>query len=134
MFIGLFTGRYKHCDAEIMARLLSVSKFFTNWEEENGFNYNKLPTKECLQDMDCCLAGFRELVKFAGFSIQPGFINSDLIELHFSKVRGMFYNRTPNAVQYTNIQNNIIIGQPCATGSGFIPPYSVAAKKFKKIE
>ena len=69
---------------------------------------------ECLWDLRCSLIGVIELSELSGCAIRPEFINSDLVELHFSMVRGMFYNHTPNVLQYRNVQNSIILSQPIA--------------------
>lgn len=70
-----------------------------------------MPTADCLWDLECSLKGIIELSESSQHPIRPADINSDLVELHFSQVRSLFYNPTPNVLQYASIQNSIILGQ-----------------------
>lgn len=88
-----------------------VLKYFRSWKEYTS-DTEKLPTQECLWDLENSLCGLKELTKVSLHTIKPANINSDLIELHFSQVRHLFCNATPNVLQYQSIQNSIILGQP----------------------
>lgn len=88
-------------------------KFIKDWKAFTD-NVEQLPTQECLYDLECSLRGVVELTKLSEHPIRPAYINSDLVELHFSQVRHLFNNQIPNLLQYQSVQNSIILGQPYA--------------------
>lgn len=101
-------------NAEHVCSIDKVLKYLDEWNEAKKDDREALPTQECLYDLRCSLVGLKELYICTGYVIRPGFINSDLIELHFSQVRELFHNQTPHIKQYANVQNSIILGQPLA--------------------
>ena len=112
-FKQFILGRRKCITPETISELQDVSQFFTNWDNFSN-NPEDKPTAECMWDLHCSLQGVIELAKSSPYAIRPDVINSDLVELHFSQVRELYHNRTPNVLQYRNVQNSIILGQPVA--------------------
>lgn len=70
--------------------------YFDDWNKSS--DGESVMAKECFLDISCCLKWILELISSTSYTIQPGFINSDLIELHFSQVREFSHN------QMTNVQ------------------------------
>ena len=65
-------------------------------------------------ELNCSLKGIIELAETSKYVIRSDLINSDLIELHFSVIRELYHNRTPNILHYGSLQNSVILGQPVA--------------------
>ena len=103
-------------DENKKAKLLEILDYFETWKAHTD-DIEKRPTEECLYDLKCSITGFIELAEISPVPHRPAYINSDLVELHFSQVRHLFNNQTPNVLQYTSVQNSIIFGQPYAFGS-----------------
>lgn len=122
-----------------MSHITKAVEYFDSWRQYTT-EKSKLPTTECLWDMKCSLTGLIELTRLnPDIVIRPGLVNSDLVELHFSQVRELFHNHTPNAYQYANVQNSIILGQPLAgrnkksnAGCSYPAPYNFYLKGKEK--
>lgn len=92
-------------------KLNQVVSYFDAWKAFTQ-TPEDLPTAECLWDLNNSICGMIELAtKVTSLLIRPAYINSDLVELHFSQVRHLFNNSTPNILQYQSIQNSVILGQ-----------------------
>lgn len=74
-------------------------------------------TSESLYDIICCITGFLELVSVVvkrRHALVPAFLNSDIVENHFSYVRTLYNgaNDNPTYANYCDLQNSIILTQP----------------------
>ena len=108
-----------------LATLQEVSEWFLAWER--FVNESQLPKKdkskmimssECHEDIQACIQGFILLCKFVlersnSIHITPGLVNSDVIENIFNQQRSTYNgsNTNPNALQYRNSIDSILIGQ-----------------------
>lgn len=104
-------------------QLDKVLKFFQAWQTEilssnatTKVKNSRLITKETREDIESCLTGFIELVKYVaklGMALVPGFINSDPVENFFCQQRGIRNGlaTNPKVSQYGAGVNAIIIGQ-----------------------
>lgn len=105
-----------------------VSKWFLAWErfghENKGKSTGKnktadpLMSPQCHEDIQACLQGFilicqSVLKNQSNLNVIPGLVNSDIIENVFNQQRSSYNgpNTNPNALQYRNTINSIVIGQ-----------------------
>lgn len=102
-------------------KLERVAEYFQRWDLYTADSGDK-PTAECLYDLQSSIRGLIELAGLSKLPIRPAYINSDLVELHFSQVRHLFNNQTPNVLQYQSVQNSIILGQKLAFTSAKTNP------------
>ena len=100
-------------------RLSTLRRIAAYFEQFSGKERVSSFTSECLYDIQCCIHGFLELcqrmVKNRG-QVIPAFINSDIVENHFSHVRTLYNgsNDHPTYAIYCALQNSIILTQPIA--------------------
>ncbi|KAK3091321.1 hypothetical protein FSP39_018905, partial [Pinctada imbricata] len=108
-----------------VATLLQVREWFQTWKSDNqalgGSKKEKeksLPSQKCLNDIDCLIGSFVEVVKvhvnrFPGEGIYPSRFNSDVIENNFCQVRGLHNGNmtNPNYQNYKTTMNSVILGQ-----------------------
>jgi hypothetical protein len=106
--------------------LTKVIKFFNSWETQIVESATFIPkkhliTSETRDDINSSVTGFvalcQQLVR-NGNSINPGFINSDLVENLFGQQRGIRngLNTNPTLAQYGPANTAIILGQ-CSVSS-----------------
>lgn len=97
-----------------VSKLQRASKYFrqfVNKDVKHSF------TAETSYDIVCTIDGLLELIHYCvsrRISVVPGHLNSDIIENHFSLVRGMYNGASdhPNYFVYKSLQNSIVLGQP----------------------
>ena len=94
--------------------LKEISSYFATFGSQPGKNSF---TKQCLQDLQCCITGTLELIDrilSRGEVVNLGYINSDVVENHFCQVRTLYNgaNNNPNYYTYRSIQNSVVITQP----------------------
>lgn len=107
-----------------LTELEEINDWFQKWSSSAREGNERAPEKakklmsaQCMQDIESCLVGFVELCKLTlktkEASITPALINSDVVENHFCQQRSTYNgpNSNPNALQYRNNQNAIILGQ-----------------------
>ncbi|XP_045156281.2 uncharacterized protein LOC123522863 isoform X2 [Mercenaria mercenaria] len=138
---------------ERLQELKCISDWFENWTDcirsgpgSSAEKAHKLISQQCLEDIRSCIIGFCELCYkvLTGKTtyIIPALINSDAVENHFCQERSTYNgaNTNPNALQYRNNLNSIILGQnivshKCNTGKSLKSPalaYSQSNKKTVK--
>ena len=103
-------GGSKTIKEQDIDNLRNIAMYFEEWSMRDA--PEETPTEECLWDLRCSMIGIAELAETSTYAIPPQLVNSDLIELHFSQVRELYHNRTPNILQYKNIQNSVTLTQP----------------------
>jgi hypothetical protein len=108
-----------------LSKLKQVGNFFKRWEEQvkianisQAEKRNRLPTSECLEDMQALVLGFLQICKIhlerhPGWGITPSRFNSDIIENHFCQVRGIHNGNSTNPTlkSYSDTVNSVILGQ-----------------------
>lgn len=109
-----------------MSKLLEALRYFSNWKlgvsAEREFISYKL-----WFDIQSMILGFTSMVKakltrFPGTCIKPAIVNQDVLENHFSQLRGANrQNDNPSYRLVQSTQNSVIIGQAtistkCNTG------------------
>ena len=114
-----------------IASLHQVIIFFNSWEEciEQSIVHSakkNLITRETRDDINSSLTGFISLCELQlgkGNSINPGYLNSDIIENHFGQQRGIRHglDTNPTLALYGPANTAIILGQlsvsnKCNTG------------------
>lgn len=109
-----------------LAMLNNVVKYFTSWEEaiEESVllvSSKNLMTKETRTDLHSALVGFTSLcsnVLNGKNSLNPGYLNSDIVENLFGQQRGVRngLNTNPTLAQYGPSNTAIILGQ-CTVSS-----------------
>lgn len=120
----------------------SASQFFIDWERDvnesvflaNSKNYL---TKETSEDIQSALIGFVSLCQLhesSGNSINPGYMNSDIVENLFCQQRGIRngLNTNPTMSQYGSANTAIILGQATVSNeanSGNTATYFTATTK-----
>ena len=101
--------------------LREVLIFFNSWEDkvpksEHGIVSKHLITRETREDINSSISGFISLCQLMirkGNSINPGFINSNLIENLFGQQRGVrkVLNSNPTLKQYGPSNTAIVLSQ-----------------------
>ena len=102
-------------------KLRNIINFFNTWEETVDksvmlVNSKNLITRESREDINSSLMGFISLCEIMlknGNSINPGYMNSDLVENLFGQQRGIRNgaNTNPTLAQYGPANTAIILGQ-----------------------
>lgn len=116
----------KAFDDSRLTELKDIAQWFDNWKTSVLIN-TVIPSKErqkqlmsmqCLEDIQACIIGFYKLCeillsKKSKIYVTPGLINSDVIENTFNQQRSTYHgaNTNPNALQYSQALNSIILGQ-----------------------
>lgn len=108
-----------------IAQLKEVSDWFQSWEtsiiEDTELPHPQhcLLTRETRQDIQSCILGFLELVKYRiasspGSGIVPMRLNSDVVENFFCQQRSTYNGATTNPTyrSYQTATNSIILEQP----------------------
>jgi hypothetical protein len=107
---------------ERICKLNSIVQFFNSWETDvcespQYFHGKHLITKQTRDDINSALTGFVSLcegnMKDCTTSINPGFINSDIVENLFCQQRGMCNgaNTNPTLAQFGPSNTSITLGQ-----------------------
>jgi hypothetical protein len=101
-------------------QLKLVNSWFFEWEENTPQNEKQrnLMSHQCHEDIHSCILGFLDLcetvlkLQTSSF-VTPRLINSDVIENIFNQQRSTYNvaNSNPNAVQYKQTINSIVLGQ-----------------------
>ena len=125
----LNTSRYNEIDNKNdprLATLQDVSEWFLSWERFGHVQKSSskkgslkvLMSSECHEDIQACLQGFILLChcilkRSKSVHVVPGLVNSDVIENIFNQQRATYNgaNSNPNALQYRNSINSILIGE-----------------------
>jgi hypothetical protein len=109
-----------------LTELLEVGKWFEEWKigalaQSSIMSKNRqklIMSLQCHEDIQCCITGFWELCKLlfqehTKIHITPGLVNSDVIENTFNQQRSTYHgaNANPNALQYRQALNSIVLGQ-----------------------
>ena len=104
-----------------LKQLKTASQFFLSWKtdvEESPLlvTSKHFLTRETAEDLQSSLVGFISLCEqhiTSGHSINPGYINSDIVENFFCKQRGIRngLNTNPTLSQYGPSNTAIILGQ-----------------------
>lgn len=99
-------------------RIGKLQKAYNYFEQFQGKPAKDSFTKETSYDVLCTLGGIIELLTHAtdvhSIPAVPANINSDIVENHFSMVRGLFNGSSdhPTYFCYLGIQNSAILTQP----------------------
>ena len=111
-----------------LTKLLEVLQYFSNWKQGTSDNKEFISDKLWF-DVQSMILGFRSMVKtkltrFPGTCIKPAIVNQDVLENHFSQLRGAnAQNDNPSYRLVQATQNSVILGQAtiskkCNTGQG----------------
>lgn len=97
-----------------MKQLGETRNYFGQWLSASEQHCFTLQTRF---DLLCTIDGLKELFSKClrqRQCINPGYINSDVIENHFCMVRGLFNGSSdhPNYFIYKSLQNAVILTQP----------------------
>ena len=102
-------------------KLTNILNFFNTWEDSVNksvmlVDSKNLITRETREDINSSIMGFISLCQLMlqkGNSINPGYINSDLVENLFGQQRGVRngLNTNPTLAQYGPSNTAIILGQ-----------------------
>ncbi|XP_071111146.1 uncharacterized protein [Haliotis cracherodii] len=96
-------------------QLRTILQWFRKWEESETRQH--LMSWETREDVEFLLSGFCKLAHVATqdlkITLTPLYINSDIVENHFSQQRGLYHGSgaNPNYNQYRTATNSIILGQ-----------------------
>lgn len=125
-----------------LAEIKAASQFFESWKrtvEESPFYVasKHFLTRETAEDLQSSLVGFIALCQLhltSGNSINPGYINSDIVENFFCQQRGIRngLNTNPTLSQYGPANTAIILGQSTVSNrsnSGNSATYFTATSK-----
>lgn len=119
---------------EQVKMIKDIDNYFTEWNCKSN-HLGEIPTRECLYDLHCTLAGLTELIEHVNYPVITGNLNSDIVENHFSQSRLMTNDRNPPYAHYKAIQTSIMLTQTEKgsmrrgnTGRHF-QPYAVTAGK-----
>ena len=106
---------------ERLKSLETILSFFNSWETQvqssKAYTSKKnLMTEETRDDLNSSVSGFLSLCRIhvkSGNSINPGYLNSDLVENFFCQQRGIRngLNTNPTLAQYGPSKTAIILGQ-----------------------
>ena len=111
---------------EMLQNIKKIAKWFSDWEEQINYKEelslsekrNCLPTQECLDDLQALLIGFYKICEhrleaFPGWGVVPSRYNTDIIENHFCRIRGIYNgnNCNPTLAAYSNLVNTVALGQ-----------------------
>lgn len=110
-----------------MQHLHEALQFFRDWQEETKERKRNFLSEKLWFDLNSMVLGFCYLVrfklqKFPGSVIKPSIMNQDIVENHFSQLRGANgQNENPTYLLATATQNSVIFGQStiskkCNTG------------------
>ncbi|MES9879371.1 MAG: hypothetical protein ABW185_00625 [Sedimenticola sp.] len=120
VFCNAYRPVYRLDDPRL-TKLQNVVDFFNTWESEiinSPLHCQKkhLITRETRDDINCSVVGFISLCKLhlgRGNSLNPGFLNSDIVENLFGQHRGIRngLNDNPTLAQYGPANTAIILGQ-----------------------
>ena len=108
-------GIYHVNDNRILA-LNDLLKFFTEWEQQTT-NGKEFVSAKLWFDLQSMILGFTSMVReklsrFPGSVIKPAIVNQDLVENHFSQLRGANgQNENPTYQLTQETQNSVIFGQ-----------------------
>lgn len=142
-------------------KLHKTLEWLTQWRKEvsddttipQGSKGRLLPSKQCLDDMQCMLVTFPDICKkhlqeFEGASIKPSRFNNDIAENIFCQQKGLYNgnNSNPTYYNYSKTVNSILLGQSLKSrgrksnaGLQSVKPFSTATnepicKKLKKMK
>ncbi len=126
--VELFSDRHAiyHLHDPRIQELNECLKFFTEWHHE-ATNGKEFVSSKLWFDLQSMILGFTAMVKtklsrFPGTLIKPTIINQDVVENHFSQLRGANgQNENPTYQLVQGTQNSVIFGQTtiskkCNTG------------------
>ena len=116
--VELFSDKHGiyHVDDNKIRALNDSLNFFTEWEQQITTGKEFVSTKLWF-DMQSMILGFTSIVReklsrFPGSVIKPAIVNQDLIENHFSQLRGANgQNENPTYQLTQGTQNSVIFGQ-----------------------
>ena len=116
--VELFSDKhaiYQICDPRLQD-LNDSLQFFKEWQHQANTGKEFVSAKLWF-DLQSMILGFTALVKaklsrFPGTSIKPAIVNQDVVENHFSQLRGAnAQNENPTYQLTRGTQNSIIFGQ-----------------------
>jgi hypothetical protein len=101
-----------------LLELREISSWFDKWKNNSNNNAKDCMSYQCHEDIQSCILGFIELCemvinKSKHIFVTPALVNSDVVENFFNQQRSTYHgaNSNPNALQYQQAVNSIIIGQ-----------------------
>jgi hypothetical protein len=121
----------KSMDDTRLSSLKAIRQWFREWrneisneEQSAKLREKMLPSKTCLDDIDCLLATFSfvtttHLKRFPGMGLYPFRYNSDIIENNFCQVRGLHngMKTNPTYLEYQSTMNSVILGESVVSKS-----------------
>jgi hypothetical protein len=116
--VELFSDKHGiyHVNDNRIRALNDSLNFFTEWEQQITTGKEFVSTKLWF-DMQSMILGFTSIVReklsrFPGSVIKPAIVNQDLVENHFSQLRGANgQNENPTYQLTQGTQNSVIFGQ-----------------------
>lgn len=141
--VELFTDKhaiYQICDPRLQDINDSL-KFFTQWQQQTTTGKEFISAKLWF-DLQSMILGFTAMVRtklsrFPGTLIKPAIVNQDVVENHFSQLRGAnAQNENPTYQLTLGTQNSIIFGQTTISkksNTGGMKNYSFAGLPKEKI-
>ncbi|XP_061171803.1 uncharacterized protein LOC133181293 [Saccostrea echinata] len=123
-----------------IAEIFQALQFFNRWEADTldsspTLAKKNLMTKETRDDINSSLVGFTSLCRQTigkGNTLNPGFLNSDLIENFFCQQRGIRngLNSNPTLAQFGKSSTAVILGQ-CIVSRRANASESASASNFR---
>jgi hypothetical protein len=116
--VELFSDKHGiyHVNDNRIRALNDSLNFFTEWEQQITTGKEFVSTKLWF-DMQSMILGFTSIVRerlsrFPGSVVKPAIVNQDLVENHFSQLRGANgQNENPTYQLTQGTQNSVIFGQ-----------------------
>ncbi len=124
--VELFTDKHVIYDVNDirLQQLNDALNYFADWKNQTKQAKLQFFSEKLWFDLQSMILGFRSIVevklsRFPGSVIKPAIMNQDLVENHFSQLRGANgQNENPTYLLTQATQNSVIFGQTTISQKG----------------